>query len=61
MKKYISINIFENEKYRINKVKDGFNDKFELTEENDKLKIKRIDADEGWGADLKMKIFDIFF
>ena len=58
MKKYISINIFENEKYRINKVKDGFNDKFEIIEENDKLKIKRVDADEGWGANLKMKIFD---
>lgn len=58
MKKYISINIFENEKYRINKVQDGFNDKFEIIEENDILNIKRIDSNEGWGANLKMKIFD---
>ena len=58
MKKYISINIFENEKYRINKVKDEFNDKFEILEENNILYIKRVDKDEGWGANLKLKFFD---
>lgn len=58
MKKYISINIFENEKYRISKVKDIYNDKFEIIEENDILKVRRIDKNEGWGAELKFKIFD---
>ena len=58
MKKYISINIFENEKYRIQKVKDGFNDKFQILEKDDILYVKRVDKDEGWGADLKFKIFD---
>ena len=58
MKKYISINIFENEKYKINKVKDGFNDKFQILERDDILYIKRVDKNEGWGADLKLKIFD---
>ena len=58
MKKYISINIFENEKYKINKVNDGFNDKFQIIEKDDVLYIKRVDKNEGWGADLKVKIFD---
>ena len=58
MKKYISVNIFENEKYRINKIKDGFNDSFEINEENDILYIKRLDTQTGWGANLKFKFFD---
>lgn len=58
MKKYISINIFENEKYRIQKVKDGFHDQFQILEKNNILYVKRVDKDEGWGADLKFKIFD---
>lgn len=58
MKKYISINIFENEKYRIKKVKDSFLDKFEILENDDVIKIKRLDKNEGWGADLKISIFD---
>ena len=58
MKKYISINKFENEKYRIQKVKDNFNDKFEIIEEEDILYIKRLDRDDGWGADLMINIFD---
>ena len=56
MKKYISVNIFENEKYRINKIKDGFNDIFEINEENDILYIKRLDTETGWGANLKFKL-----
>ena len=58
MKKYISINKFENEKYRIQKVKDNFNDKFEIIEEEDILYIKRLDRDDGWGANLMINIFD---
>jgi len=58
MKKYISINIFENEKYRIQKVKDNFKDKFEIMENKGIITIKRIDKNEGWGANLSLKIFD---
>ena len=58
MKKYISINVFENEKYRITKIKDDHNDKFEILEENDILYIKRVDKNEGWGANLKLNFFD---
>lgn len=58
MKKYISINIFENEKYRINKVKDNFKDQFEIIEKEDILYVKRLDKNEGWGANLRLNIFD---
>ena len=58
MKKYISINKFENEKYRIQKEKDNFNDKFEIIEDDDILYIKRLDKNGGWGANLILNIFD---
>ena len=58
MKKYISINKFENEKYRIQKEKDNFNDKFEIKEDDDILYIKRLDKNGGWGANLILNIFD---
>lgn len=58
MKKYISVNIFENEKYRIKKVKDNFKDRFEINEEDNILSIKRLDKNEGWGANLNLNIFD---
>ena len=58
MKNKFSINYFENEKYRIKKVKDGFEDKFEINEINNLIIIKRIDANEGWGANLRLKIFN---
>ena len=58
MKNELSINHFENEKYRIKKIKDGFPDKFQINEENDNIILKRIDKKEGWGADVKLKIFN---
>lgn len=58
MKNLLSINHFENEKYRIKKVKDGFHDKFEINEINNLLILKRVDKNEGWGADLKLSIFN---
>ena len=58
MKNKFSINYFENEKYRIKKVKDGFEDKFEINEVNNVIIVKRIDANEGWGANLRFKVFN---
>lgn len=58
MKNELSINHFENEKYRIKKVKDGFPDEFLIIEENDILTLKRLDKNEGWGANVKLKIFN---
>ena len=58
MKNYFSINYFENEKYRIKKIKDEFLDKFEINEIEDELIIKRVDQNKGWGANLRVKIFN---
>ena len=58
MKNELSINHFENEKYRIEKVKDDFADKFQINEINDKITLKRVDKNEGWGANVKLKIFN---
>ena len=58
MKRYISVNLFENEKYRIQKVKDNFKDNFEIIENDDIIIIKRLDSNGGWGANLSIKIFD---
>ena len=58
MKNELSINHFENEKYRIEKIKDDFADKFQINEINDIITLKRVDKKEGWGANVKLKIFN---
>ncbi len=54
----LSYDYYESEYYKILTVHHGFDDKFILNEENNILTISRIDKDDGWGQNLKVKLVD---
>ena len=54
----LSYDYYESEYYKISTVHHGFDDKFILNEENNILTISRIDKDDGWGQNLKVKLID---
>ena len=59
MKKYISIDYFENEKYRIKKKPNlKIRNRFYLKEENDILFVTRYDKKLGWNNEFNLKVFD---
>ena len=59
MKKYSSIDYFENEKYRIKKKPSlKVRSRFYIKEEEDILYIKRYDVKKGWNEEFNLKIFN---
>ena len=53
-----NINYYENEYYKIKIKENKFKDIFNISLELNVLKIKRLDANIGWGQDLKLIIYD---
>jgi hypothetical protein len=56
--KYLDINYFESESYRIKLYKNFVSDNFYIYINNSKITIQRIDNSEGWGQDLNIIIRD---
>ena len=53
-----NINYYENEYYKIKIKENKFKDIFNISLELNVLKIKRLDANIGWGQNLKLIIYD---
>ena len=59
MKKYTSIDYFENEKYRIKKKPNlKIRSRFFIKEDNDELFIRRYDKKTGWNNEFNLKVFN---
>jgi hypothetical protein len=56
--KYLDINYYESEFYKITIYENKFMDKFYIYYDDDKIIVQRIDKNTGWGQDLKLVFRD---